>query len=119
MSRTWKTALAISSLLITLLYLWSSSRPVVVAEVTPEEVIAEAERGGYELIEIERLHALYQERSADLLLVDTRQDWEFRAGRIEGAQLFPMEPTWWARYRAKDDLVALLGPNKARALVFY
>jgi hypothetical protein len=119
MLRTWKTALAISSLIITLLYIWSANRPALLPEVTPEDVVAEAERGGYELIEMESLYALYEERPSDLLLVDTRQSWEFRAGRIAGAQFFPMEPTWWARFRAKDDLVSLLGPNKERALVFY
>jgi hypothetical protein len=119
MFRNWKTALAISSLVITLFFLWSASRPALLPEVTPEDVVAEAERGGYELIEMEPLHAMYLDRSADLLLVDTRQDWEFRAGRIAGAQFFPMEPTWWAHFRAKDDLVSLLGPNKERALVFY
>jgi predicted sulfurtransferase len=119
MSRIWKTTLTILSLVITLLVIWSTSRPTIVQDVTQEDVVAEARRGGYQLMEMESLRALYQEPSADLLLVDTRQDWEFRAGRIRGAQFFPMEPTWWARFRATDELVALLGPNKERALVFY
>jgi rhodanese-related sulfurtransferase len=52
-------------------------------------------------------------------LVDTRQEWEYRTGHIKGALNFPMEPTWWARWRKAGDLRALLGPEKERGIVFY
>jgi len=51
--------------------------------------------------------------------VDTRQDWEYRSGHLEGAVNFPMEPTWWGRLRARRPLKKLLGPDQDRAIVFY
>ena len=36
------------------------------------------------------------------MLIDTRQDWEYRTGHIQGAINFPMEPTWWSRWRKAD-----------------
>ena len=83
------------------------------------QVHAEAVRGGYRLINTEELTKIYQQPPADFLLVDTRQDWEYRSGHIKGAVNFPMEPTWWGRWRAKGRLAALLGPDKNRLVVFY
>lgn len=51
--------------------------------------------------------------------MDTRQEWEFAPGHMEGAVVFPMEPTWWARWSKKDDLRAVLGEDKERTIVFY
>ena len=51
--------------------------------------------------------------------MDTRQDWEFISGYIQGALNFPIEPTRWGRWRAEKPLPALLGPDKNRAVVFY
>jgi rhodanese-related sulfurtransferase len=53
------------------------------------------------------------------MLIDTRQEWEYRAGHIAGALLFPMEPTWWARWRKAGALRELLGEDKDRLVVFY
>ena len=83
------------------------------------EVQAEAARGGYRLINTEELAKLYQQPPANFLLVDTRQDWEYRSGHIKGAVNFPIEPTWWGRLRAQGRLAALLGPDKDRLVVFY
>ena len=49
----------------------------------------EAERGGYRLITTKELAALYQQEPHSFLLVDTRQDWEFMSGYIQGALHFP------------------------------
>jgi rhodanese-related sulfurtransferase len=54
-----------------------------------------------------------------MLLVDTRQEWEYRTGHIKGALNFPMEPTWMSRWRNKGALENFLGPDKERYLVFY
>ncbi len=35
----------------------------------------------------------YQKDAKSLLLVDTRQEWEYRTGHLKGAVNFPMEPT--------------------------
>jgi rhodanese-related sulfurtransferase len=53
------------------------------------------------------------------MLVDTRQEWEYRTGHIEGAINFPMEPTGWSRWRKADALLNVLGPNKNQLIVFY
>jgi len=88
-------------------------------QATREEVQAEARRGGYRLITTEELAALYRQEPGKLLLVDTRQDWEYRSGHIQGAVNFPLEPTWWGRLRARGPLGKLLGPDQDRATVFY
>ena len=84
-----------------------------------DDVVAEAEIGGYRLISTEDLWKRYRENRDSLLLVDTRQGWEYRTGHIKGAVNFPMEPTWLSRWRKKGDLGRLLGEDKDRTLVFY
>lgn len=112
--------LCLAAMALTLGWLWYAHRPLPpVQEATMVEVQAEAARGGYRLINTAELAKLYQQPPANLLLVDTRQDWEYRSGHIKGAVDFPMEPTWWSRWRARGPLGALLGPDKNRLVVFY
>lgn len=99
--------------------LWFTSRAVTPREATWEDVVAEAQAGGYRLITTQEVYARYQSDPRGVLLVDTRQDWEYRGGHIQGALNFPMEPTAWSRWRKKASLEALLGPDKERAVVFY
>ncbi|RPJ10359.1 MAG: rhodanese-like domain-containing protein, partial [Deltaproteobacteria bacterium] len=61
----------------------------------------------------------YTKNHNKILLVDTRQEWEYRTGHIEGAVNFPMEPTGWSRWRKADALKELLGPDQDRKVVFY
>ena len=82
-------------------------------------VLQEAERGGYRLIEIDALRELYQNKADRILLIDTRQDWEYRSGYIKGAHHFPMEPTWFSRLIQRNALARLLGPDRDRILIFY
>ncbi len=98
--------------------LWLTSRAVTPQEASWDDVLAQAQRGGYGVVTTDELRDLYR-ADPDLLLVDTRQDWEFAAGHIEGAVVFPMEPTWWARWSKKDDIKRLLGEDKERTIVFY
>jgi 3-mercaptopyruvate sulfurtransferase SseA len=119
MQRTRTTLLALIAMALTLGVLWLQHRTVVVQEATMAEVEAEAARVGYRLINTEELAKLYHQPPANLLLVDTRQDWEYRSGHIKGAVNFPLEPTWWSRWRSQDPLAALLGPDKDRLVVFY
>jgi hypothetical protein len=51
--------------------------------------------------------------------VDTRQEWEYRTGHMRGAVNFPLEPTWWGRFKARGALADLLGPDKSKFIVFY
>ena len=55
------------------------------------------------------LKELYEKNLEKILLVDTRQDWEFAAGHIKAAVNFPIEPTWWSRWRKKADLLRCSG----------
>ena len=86
---------------------------------TWDEVRAEAARGGYRLIDTDKLWQQYRSNPAGLLLIDTRQEWEYRSGHIQGAINFPMEPTWLSRWRKKGALGKVLGPDKNRLIVFY
>ena len=113
------TFLALAAVILTLGALWYIHRPVVLQETTLAEVEAEAARGGYRLITTAALAELYRQDRARVLLVDTRQDWEYRSGHIEGAVNFPLEPTAWSRWRSQARLAALLGPDLDRLVVFY
>ena len=104
---------------ITLLVLWYSHLPVSIVGSNMAQVKLEAENGGYRLIDVGTLSNLYQSGANKFLLVDTRQEWEYRAGHIAGSVNFPLEPTWWARWRRKGDLKKFLGPNEEKSIVFY
>ncbi len=79
----------------------------------------EAKKGGYKLIDVDTLAALYKKGGSDLLLIDTRQEWEYQAGHIKGALVFPMEPTWLARLTQRGAMEQMLGSDKDKSLVFY
>jgi 3-mercaptopyruvate sulfurtransferase SseA len=113
------TLLAFLVVAITVGALWLTNLSVTPKEATFEDVLSEAESGGYRLINTEDLWEHYKKDRKALLLVDTRQEWEFRTGHIKGASNFPMEPTWLSRWRKKTDLKAFLGPDKNRLVVFY
>mgnify|MGYP006307227505 CR=1 FL=1 len=113
------TLLAIAAVVITIVALWLTNGAVTPKEATCVDVVAEAEKGGYRLISTEDLWKRYRENQDHLLLVDTRQEWEYRTGHIQGAGNFPMEPTWLARWQKRDDLEKLLGADKERTVIFY
>ena len=113
------TLLALAAVILTLGALWYIHHPVIPQETTLAEVEAEAVRGGYRLITTEALAELYRQPGAKVLLVDTRQDWEYRSGHIQGAVNLSLEPTAWSRWRSQGRLAALLGPDQDRLVVFY
>jgi hypothetical protein len=119
MQNSKATLAAVVAVMITVGTLWFTNHAVTPKEATWEDEQAEARSGGYRLISTEELAALYQKDSGNLLLVDTRQEWEYRTGRIKGALNFSMEPTWWSRWRKASALEAFLGPDKDRMVVFY
>ena len=119
MEKRRTTLLALVAIALTLGVLWYVNRPLVLREATRDDVLVEARSGGYRLINTDELAERYRQDSPRLFLVDTRQDWEYRSGHIQGAVNFPMEPTWWFRWRAQERLAALLGPDKDRLAVFY
>ena len=113
------TLLAILAVFFTAAVLWFNHRTPASKTATWEGVLTEARQGGYRLIRTEDLWQRYQKNSQQLLLVDTRQEWEYRTGHIKGALNFPIEPTWLSHWRKKGALQKLLGPEKHRLIVFY
>ncbi len=104
---------------ITVLVFWYSNLPVPIVVSNMAQVEQEAENGGYRLIDVGALSKLYQSSKEKILLVDTRQEWEHRAGHIAESVNFSLEPTWWARWQKKGALKAFLGPDKEKSIVFY
>jgi hypothetical protein len=119
MQRKGTTVLALAAAALTLSVIWYLHRPIIVKEATWEDVKAEAQSGGYRLITTEELAQRYRQDAGKLLLVDTRQDWEYRTGHMETAVNFPIEPSAWGRWRSQGALDKFLGPDKDRLIVFY
>jgi hypothetical protein len=113
------TFFALAAVLLTIGALWFTSRAVTPKQATWDDVLAESKAGGYKTITTEALSRRYQTDPGGLLLVDTRQEWEFRTGHLKGAVNFPMEPTGWSRWRKASALESLLGPDKDRTVIFY
>jgi hypothetical protein len=110
---------ALVAVTLTIGALWFTNRTAVPREATWDDVLAEARSGDYKIITTEELAERYAKNPGDLLLVDTRQEWEYRTGHLRGALNFPMEPTWWSRWRKAGALETFLGPDKNRFIVFY
>ena len=119
MKNAGKTLLALVAIAATLGALWYSNRVVIPQTATWQDVLEEAGQGGYQIIKTDELWQRYQADSETLLLVDTRQEWEYRTGHIKGAKNFPIEPTWLSRWRKKGALEKYLGPDKERFIAFY
>ena len=111
--------LAILAVAITISALLYANRTITPRKASWNDVLAEAEQGGYRLISTETLWQHYQKKPQSLLLVDTRQEWEYRTGHIRKALNFPIEPTWLSRWRKKGALEKFLGSDKNRFIVFY
>lgn len=116
-----KTAafIALGAVLLTVGALWHGNRVVPPKQATWDDVLAEAKAGGYKIITTDELSERYRKDAKSLLLVDTRQEWEYRTGHLQGAMNFPIEPTAWSRWRKASALEAFLGPDRERTLVFY
>jgi len=94
-------------------------RPAPVKPSSMAQVRQEAERGGYQLMDVDTLWGLYRSHRDKILLVDTRQEWEHRAGHIDGSVNFHFEPSWTSRWLRKGDLNEFLGPDTQKTIVFY
>ncbi|MDI7261337.1 MAG: rhodanese-like domain-containing protein [Thermodesulfobacteriota bacterium] len=89
-------------------------------ETTWDEMLIDAQKGGYKVVTTEQLRELYIDNKLEKpLLIDTRQDWEYRAGHIKGALNFSIEPTWYSMWLKREKLKAFLGPDRNRSIVFY
>ena len=119
MSSLKKVLMALAAVALTVGYLWQANREVAPRTATWQDVLAEASQGGYRLIGTDELSNKYKVKPDSMLLVDTRQQWEYRTGHIKGAVNFPMESTWLSRWRNRGALEKFLGPDKDRLIVFY
>jgi len=113
------TFIAVVAVLITIGALWFTNRAVTPKQATWDDVLAEGRAGGYRIITTDDLSERYRQDAKSLLLVDTRQEWEYRTGHLKGAVNFPIEPTWWSRWRKASALESFLGPDRDRFIVFY
>ena len=111
--------LAVLSVAVVIGGLWFTNRAVTPTQATWEDVLQEAKLGGYRIIKTEEIWERVQKNPQELLLVDTRQEWEYRTGHLKGADNFSMEPTAWSRWRKQKELQTFLGPDKNRSIVFY
>jgi hypothetical protein len=85
MKRKPNTILALLAVIITVGFLWYTNQSVLPKEASWDDVLAETEAGGYRLINTDELWKRYQSKPDTLLLVDTRQEWEYRSGHIKGS----------------------------------
>lgn len=111
--------MAIMAVAITVFLVWFVKRPAIPVQATWNDVVAEAETGGYRIIRTDDLYGRFRKDPSNVVMVDTRQPWEYRTGHIEGTLNFPMEPSWWARWLKAGALENFLGPDKNRAVFFY
>jgi hypothetical protein len=119
MQNSKTTIIALAAVLLTAGALWFTNQAVAPKQATWDDVLIEARTGGYRILTTEELAARYRKDLHGLLLVDTRQEWEYRTGHIKGAVNFSMEPTGWARWRSASALEKFLGPDRERTIVFY
>ena len=96
---------------------------IVVAAEKPTwwaEAVREGEHEGYRVITLEELAALSQAED-DLLLIDARPAYEYRAGYIPGAVNMEFHPGDKLQFtpEKRDHLKKLIGPDKGRPVVIY
>jgi predicted membrane-bound spermidine synthase len=110
---------ALAAMALTVAFVWYAQSPATPKQATWDDVLTEAKVGKYQLISTEELAEKYRTDLAGILMIDTRQEWEYRTGHIENSVNFSMEPTWWERWSKADELEEFLGPDRDRLLVFY
>ena len=88
MNKTKRFMVVAAAVLAVIVALWFTNRAVTPKDATPEDIRAEARAGGYRLVDTTTLAQWYRQ-GKNMLLVDTRQDWEYRAGHIKGGGQFP------------------------------
>jgi hypothetical protein len=86
-----------------------------------DNVVAEAKKGGYQLISPDELKKEYLTDSTAFLLVDVRQEWSYQMQHIKGSLHIDFAPTWWNQYSPmmRSEMKKTLGLDKDKKLVFY
>ncbi len=90
-------------------------------ESAQDRVMAEAKKGGYELISLQDLDREYRQDPGSIFFIDTRQEWAYQMQHITGATFLSATPTWWYQYspRARSDIRKILGSVSNKKVVFY
>lgn len=114
-----KNSMALIVIFLSITALWFTNRTITPEEATWKDVTDEASDGNYSLITTDELWKLFSTQGDSPLIIDTRQEWEYRTGHIEGALNFPMEPTWLSRWQKRSALEQFLGPDKNKTVIFY
>ncbi len=96
---------------------------VAVAGETPTwwaEAVRDGEQNGYRVITLEEL-AVLSKTDNNLLLIDARPGYEYRAGHIPGAVNLEFHPGDKVRFSSekRERLRNLIGQDKDRPVVFY
>ena len=88
---------------------------------TWDNVVAEAKKGGYQLITPDALKEEYLKESTAVSLVDVRQEWSYQMQHIKGSLHIDFAPTWWNQYSPmmRSEMKKTLGPDKDKKFVFY
>jgi hypothetical protein len=86
-----------------------------------DNVVAEAKKGGYQLISPEELKNEYLKESTAVSFVDVRQEWSYQMQHIKGALHIDFAPTWWNQYSPmmRAAMKKTLGADKEKKFVFY
>lgn len=114
-----KNFMALAVVCLSVIAIWFTNRTIIPKAASWQDVVSEAEAGGYKLVTTDDLWKKYSEEQDKIMLVDTRQAWEFRSGHIKNAVNFPTEPTWLSRFQKRSALEKFLGADKNRTVVFY
>jgi len=113
------TIFSLIAIVATIGVLWFTNRALIPKEANWDDVVIEAQTCGYKLISSDELWKRSIKSPDKLLVVDVRQEWEYRTGHIKGAVNFPMEPTWFSQWRKKGSLETFLSSDKDLFIVFY
>jgi hypothetical protein len=86
-----------------------------------DNVVAEAKKGGYQLITPQELKEQYLKDPASFSLVDVRQEWSYQMQHIKGSLHIDFAPTWWNQYSPmmRAGMKKVLGPDKEEKIIFY
>jgi thioredoxin:protein disulfide reductase len=98
---------------------WLADRAVKPTEATWDQAVTDARQGKYQLIHTDEIRQLIEEAPQKMLLIDARDEKDFRAGHIPGAINVPMGLTFWSQWKEKRALGTALGQDKNRFVVFY
>ena len=121
--KTIAAFIALVAVLLTVGSIWYVNRSAAPMgppkEPTKAELVSQGKAMGYKIFTTEELLERFQKDPGSLLVVDTRQEWEYKTEHIVGAVVFPTDITWWWRLRNASAMGKILGPDKDRTIVFY